>query len=486
MSILVASVCLILTGLLPTEAYAESGEDSENSETRGREYELDEVLELARNYAPLRTERQAREERAEWQQYRADRAWWPSVHAQSLLAPVPAEADPSRIDENIDEILSFNLGPYFRQTVRVVMPIYTFGRISAARELAEVGVDVTQMQTDQAIQDHLLRTRQAYYGRQLARAFGELLAEGNELIKDTLEEMEEDRAFGDADFNTQDLRRLQIFNAELDTMLLDNRRLRDLTESALRYLTDVDEPMEVPALRPGDADLPIADLATYQALALEHRPEIRQLEQAVRARGLQEDLARRDFYPNLFVAFDFGFGWSTEEPAFQRVCRRVDPDGPCINSETLYTRPYSNPFDTLTFGVAVGLQWRFDFPQQYGRLQEARAMRTETESQQERALGALRLEIEQAWRTAYDARERIEIEERRYDAARRWRNQYGLQLEIGRDGQSMRDALDPLRAFYEARVAYLETAYAYLVARAELARAVGLERLEDAETYLAE
>lgn len=450
---------------------------------QGSEYELDEVLEMARAYAPLLAEHDAREDHAQWQKYRADRAWWPSLQAQSLLAPVPAEADPSRIDENIDEILSLNLGPYFRQTARVTMPIYTFGRISAAQELADVGVDVASLQRDAAIQDHLLRARQAYHGRQLARAFEELLAEGDALIKDTLEEMEEDRAFGEADFSTADLRRLQIFNAELDTMLLDNGRLKDLTESALRYLTDTDGPMEVPALRPEDAEVPIGGLELYQEAARENRPEIAQLQKAVEARRLQEDLSRREFYPNLFLAFDFGFGWSTEDPAFQRVCRRVEEGGPCVNSETLFTRPYANPFDTLTFGVAVGLQWRFDFAQQYGRLQESRARTTQTEAQEERALGAMRLEIEEAWRTASDARQRIDIERRRFDTARRWRNQYGLQSDL-RGGADMRDALDPLRAYYEGRVGYLEAAHAYLAARAELARKVGVESLDEIEIGL--
>jgi outer membrane protein TolC len=297
--------------------------------------------------------------------------------------------------------------------------------------------------------------------------------------------MEDDRAFGEADFDTSDLRRLQIFNAELDTMLLDNARLRDLTEAALRYLTDTDDAMEVPALQPEDADLPIGELARYQEAAQENRPEIQQLEQAVQARRIQEDLSRRDFYPNLFVAFDFGFGWSTEEPAMQRICRRVEQDGACVNSDTLFTRPYSNPFDTLTFGVAVGLQWKFDFAQQYGRLQESKARTVQTEAQQERALGAMKLEIEEAWRTASDARVRIEIEERRYDSARRWRNQYGLAADL-QGSADMREALDPLKAFYEARVAYLEASHAYLAARAELARKIGVESLDEVEITTAD
>lgn len=445
-----------------------------------RVYELDEILDKARDYAPLLAEYQARRDHAEAQQQRADRAWWPSIQADTQLAPVPANADPTRIDRNVDEITSFNLGPYFRQTVRASMPIYTFGRISTARELAQLGVDVAELERQQAINEHLHRTRQAYYGRQLARAFGDLLDEGGSMVRTKLTEMEEDRAFGQADFDVEDLRRLQIFDAELDTMVLDNERLADLTESALVYLTDMDGgSIQVPPLRPEQADLPLSDLEIYQAVALEHRPDLRQLDHGVEARRLEEELQRREFLPNFYVGADFRFGWSTEETAMQRICERDTPDGPCHNVDDLYARPYSEPFDTLTFGIAVGMRWQFDLGQQPGRLREARAKRAEVEAQQQRAVGAVMLQIEETWREAHDARRRIAIEQRRYDAARRWRNQYGLQDQFGRGGdEDMRDLIDPLREFYQARVAYLEAAHAYLAARAELAEKIGVHSLD--------
>ena len=452
------------------------------SAEESQEYELEEILNKARDFAPLLAEHQARRDYADAQRERADRAWWPTLETDSQLAPVPANADPTRIDRNIDEITAFNLGPYFRQTARVSMPIYTFGRISTARELAQIGVDVADLEREQAIHEHLQRTRQAYYGRQLAVAFGDLLDEGGTMVRDHLEQMEEDRAFGEADFSTSDLRRLQIFDAELDTMLLDNARLSDLTESALVYLTDMDGgSVAVPALQPEDADRSLAELEVYKDVARAHRPELRLLEHGVEASRLQEELQRREFYPNFYVGGDFQFGWSTEEPAMQRICERDEPDGPCENVDDLFTRPYSDPFDTLSFGVAVGMRWQFDFGQQRGRLRESQAQRAQIEAQQQQAIGAVMLEIEETWREAHDARKRVEIEERRYDAARRWRNQYGLQEEFAQSDEDMRDLIDPLREFYEARVGYLEAAHNYLVARAELARNIGVERLDDIE-----
>src|SRR5690554_752032 len=107
---------------------------------------LDEVEVRARQSSDVLAEQRARQDHARWQSYRAERAWWPKIEAQTLLAPVPANADPSRIDENLDEILALNLGPLVRQTARLVVPVYTFGRVGLAQELAEIGVNVAEIQ----------------------------------------------------------------------------------------------------------------------------------------------------------------------------------------------------------------------------------------------------------------------------------------------------------------------------------------------------
>ena len=446
--------------------------------------ELEDALEAARQNAPLRAELRAGQDLAEARQTRAQRGRWPSFSAESLLAPVPDNADPTRIDENLDELRSLNIGPYFRQNIRMTVPLYTFGRISTLREMAELGVDVAKWQGDASLQEHLFRTRQAYYGRQLAAAFEEVLDEGLGLVKDTLAEMEEDRAFGEADFSTNDLRRLQVFDAQLDAMVLDNARLRDMTEAALEFLMDEPRPFSVSPL---DADRAaaksLAELAAYQEYARTHRPDLKQLHHGVEVRRLEERLARREQLPAFFFAANFTYGWATVDPARQPVCRIGEPGGPCEFDDTLFARPYSNPFDTFNIGVALGMRWTFDLGQGPGRVREAQARVARVEAQRTRALGAIDLEIEEAWRGAHDARERMTIERRRYDIARRWRNQYGLRADFADGDLNMRELIDPLSEFYDARVSYLEAAFNYLVARAELATKIGVEDLAEVPEF---
>lgn len=466
-----------------TEETADDSEDTSSGEAEESQathvYSLDELLKLAGKNAAVIKEHEAKIRHAEWQDYRARRAWTPQIEANTLLAPVPADADPSRIQNNIDEILSFNIGPFIRQTVRVMMPVYTFGRISTAKELAELGVDVAKLQAEQARQEHFFLVKQAYYGHQLSQAFAKLLQEGDKLVKENLERMEDEADFGDADFKAADLRRLQIFNAELDTRLLDNQRLGDLTAAAINYLSGVDGEYRV---EPFDTDGDLLELDTFERyweLAQQHRPEIVQLDHAVHARELALKLERRNYYPNIFLAADFGVGWSTENVAMQRVCRQMS-DGSCVNDDTLFTRPYSNPFHSLTFGIALGMNWKLDFFGSHGKVQEAHALHDETLAQRERAMGALRLEIIKKHREAADNLQRVEIQRRAMSAARSWRNQFGAKLQVGR-GEDLKDAIDPLKAYYEARVVYLEARHNYLVSRAALARSIGLMTIDNLE-----
>jgi outer membrane protein TolC len=481
-------VCLSLSALWPIgDVYAQeededviSAEDVQPAEPpRGvRVYQLEELTRLALQNASVIEEHRARLKRAQWQAYRANNAWVPRVDATTLLAPVPANADPSRFDENLDDLLSLNIGPYLRQSVRVVMPIYTFGRIATAQELAEIGVDVAKVQAEQAILEHFFLLKQAYYGLQLSQAFQEILDEGGKLIGDQLEEMEDARDFGDATFDVADLRRLQIFNAEFEGRELDNARLSEIAAEGIRYLAGIEGTVATPALNVRRTPEPLEGLEHYMGIAMETRPEIVQINRAVEARQLQRKLQRRNYYPNIFLAGDFTFGWSTEDPALQPICRRPEPDAACVPVDNLFARPYTNPFSQLSVGIALGMSWQFDYVGQRGQLGEVDAQLDEIVAQRERAIGALRLDILRLYREADHARQKIAIAERRYDAARRWRNQVGLRLEIA-DG-NLKDALDPLRAYYEARIAFLEAHHNYLVARAALARAIGLRDLADA------
>jgi outer membrane protein TolC len=472
------------------ESDGEGGDETSTSSSstsdaprRGRPLTLEEAVERARTNRDLVEEFEAKRKRAEWRKYRADWGAAPKIESRTTIAPVPADAEPTRLQENTDEITNLDIGPVIDQDINLVVPVYTFGRIKTLQKLAAVGIDVTKFKRREAVLNVLYQSKRAFYGLQLSNLFERLLEEGDEKVEAKLEDMEEARQFGTAEFETRDFRKLQIFATEVDRRRADNRKLGEVAGSGLKYLADLEdaEHLEVGEFDDEATLGPLHDRSTYLEVARHHRPDLKQLNRAIRAKHLQVDLKRQEFYPNVFVAFNFGVSWSTESTALQPICRRDTPDGPCErvdgDDETgLFARPYRDPLNRLSLNIVGGLQWKFDFFNQYGQLQAKRAGLRALEAQKRRALGAMRLEVKEQYETAQNFREKVEINRRRLEAARRWRDQVGFAIEK-MNAKELKDAVEPIRAYYEAKAKYLRARYEYLVARAGLAQKIGVEWL---------
>jgi outer membrane protein TolC len=472
-----------------SEPAAASAESETVAEAEDTKYALSDLLTRTKNNSDLLAEFEAKRDKAEWQQYRAKWAWTPEITSTSTWAPVPADADPDQIQNNVDEIGDLDIGPFFNQDVRVAMPLYTFGKISTARELAALGLDANELERKKARLDMIFEVKRAFWGLQLSTTFSEMLQEGDERIENQLEEMDEARDFGEADFEIEDFRKLEIFSAEVDTRIVDNRKLAEVARAGIQYLAEIesDEPVDVGKLEE-DADPPgLKPLSYYLTAAKKMRPEVQQLRTAVQARRLETRLQRNQWFPDVFAAFTFGFGWSTEDVSRQEICV-TDESENCVaeeqdrltglqDGERLTAEPYREPFDRLSVGIGVGLRWKINPIQQHGKHQEKQAQLRALLAQKRRAEGAIELEVRKLYQDASDSLEKISINERRVEAARRWRDQLGISIETA--GADIEDAVEPLKAFYQARALYLETRFNYLVARAELAKAVGAFRLDE-------
>ncbi len=436
------------------------------------QYALAELTARAVTNSELMAEFKERRAQAKWDQYKAEHAWSPKISSTTTAAPVPANADPDRFEENIDEFLDLEIGPFVREDLNVVVPVYTFGRVSTAKELAELGIENSKLVNEKQRLDIIFETKRAYYSLRLANAFQEMLEEGEELIEEQLEEMQDARDFGEADFDIKDLRKLQIFSAEVDSRVVDNARLASIAQAGLRFLADIDDDVQIQVPKLDDLDTPpeLRDRGYYVDQALRHHPEINQLDKAVEARRLEHQLEKAGWYPNLAFAFSMGLAWSTEETALQDICRR-DASGDCNEVGDLFAEPYGDPLNGFSVRIGLALRWNIDPFQQHADVEKKDSQRRQIIAQRQRARNALKLEVTRRYREAADAREKIDIDQRRLNAAVRWRNQFGLSAQTA--GGDMSEAIDPLKAFYEARARYLETVYDYLIARAELARTVG-------------
>ncbi len=485
------------------EAEEAAGEDGSRApdatdelEEQGTAFSLEELTEKAVNNSDLVDEYRAKRAKAEWDEYRAEHAWSPRIRSTTLVSVVPDNADPDEFNENLDEIGDLDIGPYVREDLEVVMPVYTFGRVDIAQELAELGLDNSKLELAKARLDVIYQTKRAYWSLRLSNAFSDMLSEGDELIGEQLEKMQEDRDFGAADFDIKDFRKLEIFSAEVDERIVDNAKLATVASAGLHFLADISDDVEIDLPKLDDLDSPpeLRSLNYYMNRGMEKRPEMLQLDKAVRARTLESELATADWYPNVFAALNVGFGWSTKETAFQRICAAssredaTECDFPedefAINGQQLYAEPYGDPLHRFSVGVGLGLRWEINPLQQYAEVQKKDAQLLAIQAQRRRARNAIKLDISKLYQDAADALDKIAINNRRMTAARRWRDQFGLSRQTG--GADVADAVQPLQAYYEARAKYLQAVYDYMIARAALAKGIGARALGDDGAALAD
>ncbi|AWV89657.1 TolC family protein [Bradymonas sediminis] len=472
-------------------APADTPEKSDKSETTEKTaYSLEKLVALALQNKALINEFHAKKAAAKWDLYRAEHiTWMPSIQATTLLSVTPDNASPDAFDRNIDQYLDLDVGPFVRQDLSITVPVYTFGKTKAAAALAKLQIANTDLELENARLESVVQTQRAYWGARLSLAYQEMLEEGAELIGEQLDIMQEKRDFGEVDFDIKDLRKLQIFNAEIKSRLVDNNKLGVLARAGLHFLTDIPQPTEIQLEPLRDLNSPpkLQPSEYYIERALGHRPQLTQLDAAAEARRQQAELATSEWYPDIFAALRFGFSWSTADTAFQEICTApsLDAASGCefprdqarIDGQPLFARPYGDPLNSLSLQVGVGLRWKIEPFQLYAKSKKAQAQVQVVEAQRERARKAVAFEIRTLYQKAADELEKLGINEGRLKAAERWRNQFGISNQTA--GADLKDAVDPLKAYFEARAQYLQTIYDYQIARAELARAVGARGLTD-------
>jgi outer membrane protein TolC len=463
-AIVVLALSAALAGALaatPARAQDDSTESPEASDAAPL-LTLQDAMALALEHAPTLRVEDDDIAIAEAQRLEASLArWLPALSYRGTISPsgpIRGNALESTSRTDIDAIADLGEGFGYQTMNRIaaVLPLYEFGKITLLRDLAELGVDVARLERRKAELETLFQVQRAYWALQLAREFDDLITEGTDRLQDARQELE-DRLFeGDAMARTS-LRRLTIFEADFAGRRADNRMLMRLSEQGLRYFTGIEgafrvTPFEVAV---GEAGLPDIDAA--MSLALEHRPEVEQVQADIRSRELRARLARRNMAPTLFFTLGFTFNYNP-----------LADDQPT---------PFAyDPYNSSGLGFALGLDWDFNF-RQLAQAQRADRELDRSRHRAEEAVGGLRLEIEEALLIAEGSRERAEAYREAYDAADAWLRQRQIQFDSGLT--DFDDLREPLVAYYSTWATYYQALFDYRVARADLALKLGLERLPE-------
>jgi outer membrane protein len=347
-------------------------------------------------------------------------------------------------------------GVFTRTEIKLVQPIYTFGKISAGVAAAESGVKASQSRQFGLVADLELNVRRAYWGAKLARGILATLDEGSGYLEQAQKKIEEELADSSGDASVTDRLRLRTMRAEIDARILEARRMADLAHGGLRALIgpeapadlDVDEdPLEA-------VTVPSQPLAQYEEAALHARPEVKALEHMVAAKRALADVEWRRQYPDIVLIGTAAYAYAS-------------------SVDTPHNAFANDPFHTMGAGLAAGFRMPLDLGQKNAHAAKLRAEAEEAEQKRREALGGISFEVEKAHTELKEAEERMKVVQKGEKAGRQWIAAVAQNIAVGIS--EAKDFSDALMAFFQARIRYLQSMYDYNVAAAALTRATGID-----------
>lgn len=429
-----------------------------------KELTLPQLLEAARRGNPGILAGAAATDAMQAQLLEAHRSAWPSGELTSFVTAVPeircvdlencvaTKSDP--VHKSPWQAITNLSGVFTRTDVRLVQPLYTFGKIDAGVDAAENGVAAIRHKQAGAAADVELNVRKAYWGRKLARELLDTLEQGTSYIDEAQKKIDKQLAEGSGNVTVTDRLRLRTVRAEIDARTLETKRLAALALTGLRTLLGTEAPPELDVdpepLEP--LEIPERPVTHYEEAARLNRPEVLALAYAARAKHALSLLEERREYPDVALVATGSYAYA-----------------PSVDSPT--NAFANNPFNGLGFGLAATLRMPLDLGPRFARTDRARAEADETDLRRREALGGIALEVRKAYDEMSEAQARVTAVQKGEKAGKAWVTAVAQNFAIGL--AEARDFSDALTAFFTMRARYLQSVYDLNIAAAALTRATG-------------
>jgi outer membrane protein TolC len=370
--------------------------------------------------------------------------------ATAAVVPAPAVYGTQIFSPNSDAALTSNMGLAWQAGVEGAIPLWTFGKITNLWDAAEAQVTLGQHEVDKEKNDLKLEVRKAYYGVLLARDALAIVRDALTRIDKYLPRLATKVESGDGD--EIDLLKLRMNRAELEARESQARQSEAVALSGLGFLTGLGRSIQLPDVPLPRARHELGPLPRYLSAARLYRPEINMARAGVLAREAQLRLEEARYFPDLALGLSYKVGYAGEV--------------------TDQRNPYA--YDRANFrgyGASLLLRYKLDFLPQIGRVSQAEANLEEVRAKERYALGGVAFEVEEAFRTAEDAKRRLDAYARASQFAKQWLIQVQQGIDIGTMEEN--DVLEPAKEYAFKRYAVMGAVFDYNLALAKLALATG-------------
>jgi len=378
----------------------------------------------------------------------------PNANLTFLVGPAPeAHGDVTHAIGGATNRKLDGLRPFIRVEAELLQPLYTWGRLDAARDAAAAGSRAKQELVQDTASQVQLRITRLFWGVALAKKLLGVANEVRSALDDADKRVSKALAKGDTDISPADKYRLDIFRSMVAGRIADAQKGLDLARVGLAAslaLPSARLVLKEVALEPGAATVP--DMATALAAAETQRPDLRALGEGIRAREASVRAEKAAFLPQFFLAGHF---------SYSRAWNRDIQLNPWV----------SDYFNELTVGGVLGFRQDFKMPTLSANAEKAMAERATLERQRVGLTRLVEVQVETALVEIRADETRHTATKGALTSARSLFRSSGLDFAAGLlDTKSL---IEAYLAYVEAQVNAAQAAYDLLVARAQLAQVVG-------------
>ena len=347
-----------------------------------------------------------------------------------------------------------SLGPFLKIDLKVIQPIYSFGKYASAKEAGQNNLEMRKAMFRESKDDLTLEVAKAFLGVVAGRAGTEVSNELRKRYEQLVEQVEKHLKTPDSHLDDADLLEARSLHFQIEKQCSAISANTDQSLLYLKGLLDLapDMPLTTLATNTPDIDKSLDITPQLQKYFREHSPLLKRIRSGMNALQKKAELEKRKRYPDLFLAIGAGYGTAPN---------RDKQENAFITDDYNYER----------LGSTLGLKWDFNFHVSEARVAKALIASKQLSEKKELTLRVKDGSIAKLYGDAVRNKDLLAAADKSLKSATSW-----LRLESDNVDLGLGDIKRLTKAYqyyFQLKGDVISTRYMYLLSLAELANTTG-------------
>lgn len=391
----------------------------------------------------------------------ADAGRFPQIEVTAIVGPSSrargnAASSPDRKDDpTVNNVFE-------RVEMKLVQPLYTFGKLTGFRSAAEEGVKVEKAKVEEKAADLILRVKELYYSRLMASdmlgLIDEISGDLDKAIVKTTRRLKAEVPGADE----IDLYKLKAFRGEVLKNREEAQKGFDLATGALMFYAGLDraQSFELDAIGLEASPKDVEPVDRGMGMALELRPEMAQVRAGLKATEALVMAEESNLYPQFFAAVNSVYAQA--------------------GNRTRQQNPFAfDPLNDRYAVIVLGFKYDLDFGITRGKIRAAQAEHLKVSETKQFAEQGIPLQVRKAHRELAEAQETLKATEDGWRNAKKWLVAAKANYDLG-VGES-RDLGQAAETYAKLRADNFKAMYNYNLSLANIEYATGRAVKEEAK-----